>query len=150
MFEQLNSIEYFRLCDRRGVEIDQRAFAKPRSNLRRWAVPHKLGQNIGVEDDHSEKSGGSRIGSRGDSSSSNPPRGANRRRTMSARLSLRLGWATSAERRISLASSSIERPLFAARILRRDLTLSSSCRMVKVAMLSMLALLSLCRQVPAT
>src|SRR5579863_1202963 len=108
MLEQFNSIKYFRLCDRCGVELNQRVFVKPRRDLGRWTVPHQLGQNIGVKDDHSAKSGGLRMGSRGGNSSSTPPRGANRRRTMSARL--RLGWVTSADRRISLASSSIERP----------------------------------------
>jgi hypothetical protein len=50
--------------------------------------------------------------------------------------------AVRAERKISLASSSIERPWWAARTLNRVLVFSSSCRIVIVAMLSMLSLLA--------
>jgi len=48
-----------------------------------------------------------------------------------------------AERKISLASSSIERPWWAARTRNRVFVFSSSCRMVNVAMLSTLSLLAM-------
>jgi hypothetical protein len=50
--------------------------------------------------------------------------------------------AVRAERKISLASSSVERPRWAAQSLNRVLVFRSSCRIVKVAMLSMLSLLA--------
>src|SRR5947209_1213338 len=79
---------------------------------------------------------------RGGNSRSTPPKGANLRRIISAKLPFGGGGALRAERKISRASCSIERPCWAARTLSRVLVLSSSCRIVNVAMLSILALLN--------
>ncbi len=74
--------------------------------------------------------------------SSTPPNGANRRRIFSARFPLVRDEVVKAERKISRASSSIERPWCAARTLKRVLVFWSSCRMVSVAMPAMIALLA--------
>src|ERR1700687_846698 len=60
----------------------------------------------------------------------------------SARFPLVREEVVKAERRISRASSSIERPWWAARTRKRVLVFWSSCRMVSVAMPAMIALLA--------
>ena len=78
------------------------------------------------------KDGGSRAGSRGGNSRSTPPSGAIRARIAAARLRAR-GLCTTASRRISRASSSMDRPLPAARTRNRVFTSSSRLRIVMLA-----------------
>jgi hypothetical protein len=84
--------------------------------------------------------GGSRGGSRSGNSRSNPPKGSTSFRmceTHSAPVSAAAG--ASASRRISRASSSMDFPCSAARMRSFVFNASSSCRIVNVAMLAMIA-----------
>src|SRR5579862_5575341 len=71
-----------------------------------------------------------------------PPNAAKRSRMAWVKSLFAGRMVASAERKISRASCSIERPWWAARTRSRALVFSSSCRIVNVAMLSMLALLA--------
>src|SRR5579864_124600 len=117
-------------------------FAYPCGHLRGRFGSHQIAEHIDVQDDHRTKSGGGRKGSRFGAFRSTPPQSANRRRMHSARFARLRGLPAKVERRISRASSSIDRPWWAARTLSRALVRSSSWRMVMVATLSMLALLA--------
>ena len=71
---------------------------------------HELRKYVGVENDHSPNSGGSRMGSRGTSGKSTPPTAAKRFRIAFARFDGELCSTAKLERRMSRASSSMERP----------------------------------------
>jgi hypothetical protein len=92
-----------------------------------------LGQHVGIKQDHVSKPGGSRMGSRSMAGASRPPKGA--KRALIA-LPSRGGSTPSALntlRKISRASSSIERLWIAVRTRRRDFKASSRLRMVILA-----------------
>jgi hypothetical protein len=80
--------------------------------------------------------------SRSGKESSIPPKEANRRRIVSAKFPPVRGEVVKAERKISRASSSIERPWWTARTLKRVLVFWSNCRLVSIAMPTMMALLA--------
>src|SRR5215472_7482007 len=141
--QQLNPKENLRFCNRGGKKFRVRLFGNPSLDVGRGCEPHKLGEHISIKNDHWESLGGSRMGSRDGNSSSTPPSTANRWWILSARFPLGGGELCKADRKISLASCSMERPWRAARTLNRALVCSSSFRMVIVAMLSMLASLKM-------
>jgi len=69
-----------------------------------------LGQHVGIKNDHVSKFTGSRMASRGATSNSTPPSGSIRARMESTRVPIRERSIDSAVRRMSRASSSMERP----------------------------------------
>jgi hypothetical protein len=120
----LHSLNWLRRPERPAMP--QHAGREPAAGARRrcWC-----------EDDHRRpwpKRGGARMGSRAGRSRSTPPTGATRPRMAAARLRGG-GAALTTCRRISRASSSIERPCSAARTRRRRLRSSSRLRIVMLA-----------------
>ena len=103
---------------------------------------HHFGDDVRIQDYHSSNLIGSPTGLSGNSGKSTPPSGSNNARIDSARLGSRSPVETPIFK-ISLASSSIDRPCRAARTRSRFLTASSNPRIVMVAMLSMLSLIAL-------
>src|SRR6266478_3578683 len=140
--EQLDSVKDFRLGDRGRKEVCQGLLGDPYHDPGGRFRPHEFRQHIGIEDDHSSNPGALRTASRGGKEISIPPNDANRRRIASARFPLVREEVVKAERKISRASSSIERPWWAARTRKRVLVFWSSCRMVSAAMSAMIALLA--------
>jgi hypothetical protein len=140
--EQFNSVKDFRLGDRGRKEVCRRLLGDPGHHLGGRLGPHELRQHIRIEDDHASNPGAWRTASRCGKESSIPPNEANLRRIDSAKFPLVREELVKAERKISRASSSIERPWWAARTLKRVLVFWSSCRIVSVAMPAMIALLA--------
>src|SRR6185437_13541089 len=99
--------------DRRGRELVHRHRPQPVQHHRRRRWPHHFRNHIGIKNNHvSLKSGGCRKASRRGRSSSTPSWEPNSSRAMSAAFSAARG--SSDSRRILRASSSIERPCWAA------------------------------------
>ena len=140
--EQFNSVKDFRLRDRGRKEVCRLLLGDPGHDLGGRLGPHELRQHIRIEDDHASNPGAWRTASRCGKESSIPPSEANLRRIDSAKFPLVREELVKAERKISRASSSIERPWWAARTLKRVLVFWSSCRIVSVAMPAMIALLA--------
>src|SRR5579859_1043907 len=128
--EQFDTVKDFRLRDRGCKELCCRLQGDPGRDLGGRFWPHELRQHVRTEDDHSSNPGALRTASRFGKESSIPPNGANRRRIASARFPLVREEVVKADRKISRASSSIERPWWAARTLKRVLVFWSSCRIV--------------------
>ena len=101
------------------------------SGRRCWAQGFR--QYVRVQDDH-VKSGGSRIGPRGGGDSSMPPNGSTLLRIASAKFPTWAGCCAKAVRKISRASSSIDRFRCAARSRNFRFTVSSRLRIVMLAM----------------
>src|SRR6266481_3213892 len=140
--EQFDSVKDFRLRDRGRKEVCQRLLGDPYRDSGGRFRPHEFRQHIRIEDDHSPNPGALRTASRRGKEILIPPNDANRRRIASARFPLVREEVVKAERKISRASSSIERPWWAARTRKRVLVFWSSCRMVSAAMSAMIALLA--------
>src|ERR1700719_723016 len=140
--EQFDSVKDFRLRDRGRKEVCQRLLGDPYRDSGRRFRPHEFRYHIRIEDDHSSNPGPLRTASRCGKEILIPPNDANRRRIASARFPLVGEEGVKAERKISRASSSIERPWWAARTRKRVLVFWSSCRMVSAAMPAMIALLA--------
>src|SRR5262249_28060116 len=115
----------FRFGDGADEQGGRRLCSEPAYHVLSRRRLHQLGKDVRVEEDHRSKRGGLRIGSRGISGSSTPPRGANLAWMADARFAGRAGSRLSALRRMSRASSSIERPCVAARMRKRALSGSS-------------------------
>jgi hypothetical protein len=98
---------------------------------RRWT--QGLRQDVCVENDH-VKSGGSRIAPRAGSDSSKPPKGSTLLRIASARFPACASSCDKAVRKMSRASSSIDRFRCAARSRNFRFTVSSRLRIVMLAM----------------
>jgi hypothetical protein len=101
------------------------------SGRRRWT--QGLRQDVCVENDH-VKSGGSRIAPRAGSDSSKPPKGSTLLRIASARFPACASSCDKAVRKMSRASSSIDRFRCAARSRNFRFTVSSRLRIVMLAM----------------
>lgn len=104
-----------------------------------WPPRRCVRTDVGVEDDHRGRrpiGGGSRIGSRAGNSRSARAAGATRAR-MAAVRSRGVSASTMTRRRMSRASSSMERPCSAAHTRRRCLISSSRLRMVLLATASL-------------
>jgi len=109
----------------RGYEFNnltKQAFADCDAERARGFDAHQLEDDIGVEDNHAPKSGGYRIASRETKGNLTPP--SLRKRSLMAwpRSRGRAASVDNAERWISRASSSVDRPFTAARTLRRFLS----------------------------
>jgi len=131
----LEAIEDFSLSDRSDEHPGSRLGREPPKNFWRRGGSHYFGNDICIQDDHRSSLGGSRTGSRGRRGSSTPSTAARRRRIDSAKLRAGARRPLRAALKISRASSSMERPWREARIRRRSLVVSSSRRIVILAML---------------
>src|SRR5262249_10546624 len=113
-WQHSDAVENFAPCDSCREDRCSRLFAQPFHNARLRNRPQYLRQDVRIENDHLSNSMGSRIASRGAISSSRPPKGSMRARMASTNPFVRDGSMDSAVRRMSRASSSIERPCRAA------------------------------------
>lgn len=133
IFKPGNTISDFRLADRSREKLISGKSINPGHHALIWHRAQKLRDDICVQEYH-RKSGAGRMASLGGMFKSTPSPTANRARTALARLG-DLGVDTdSATRRMSRASSSIDRLCSAALILRRALSPSSRFRIVMLAM----------------
>lgn len=91
-----------------GAELVLRLAREPGRYRGNRLAAHEGGQDIGIEDEHQSKRGGSRAGSRGGKSRSMPPIGSTRARIRSYRLAAGCSEALRAVVRIRRASASME------------------------------------------
>ena len=104
----------------------------PGDNRRRRCRLHQLGGDVGVDDDHADRSAARGTFARGGSSSSTPPNSRNRSRSAAKRLVAGTGSRT-ASAKMARISASIDRPCWAALIRSRSRTSSSRPRMLNAA-----------------
>jgi hypothetical protein len=130
--QQCDAVEQLRLRDRRREQRGDGLGPHPYQDIGGRFWPQCFGQYIRIQDNH-EKSGGSHMGPRGGTESSTPPNGSIRLRIASARFPVGSGSWANAVRKMSRASSSIERFRWAAR--RRNLRFTDSSRL-RIVMLA--------------
>jgi hypothetical protein len=113
--QKRDAVENFGDRDRRQREVGGIDRLQPGLDRGMRLGPHALRHDVGIEDDHARKSGGARSGGRSGSSRSTPCFGPNQARNASA-IVCRFCFGARLVRRMTRASSSMERPCRAARI----------------------------------
>ncbi len=127
------------LRHRRHEHLPSRPTVHPGQNPRMRGIEHHFGHYIRIEYHHrgpsQSKRGGSRMGSRCGTSNSTPPKGLNNSWIAVPKPFVGTETGSTAMRRINRTSSSMERPLFAARTRNLVFTSSSRLRIVMLAMI---------------